>query len=63
MTQAYPELGYFVLGGHIHDPRPAVDHFKLGEELGSRHGLVVRATGIKRYWRGCAVRPPALRQR
>ena len=34
MTQPYPELGYFVLGGHIHDPSPAIEHFKLGEELG-----------------------------
>lgn len=34
MTQPYPELGFFVLGGHIHDPRPAVEHFKLGEQLG-----------------------------
>jgi len=34
MTQRYPELGYFVLGGHIHDPQPAVAHFKLGEQLG-----------------------------
>ena len=34
MTQRYPELGYFVLGGHIHDPRPAVGHFKQGEQLG-----------------------------
>ncbi|MFT4564580.1 MAG: 5,10-methylenetetrahydromethanopterin reductase [Gammaproteobacteria bacterium] len=34
MTQPYPELGYFVLGGHIHDPQPAVGHFKQGEELG-----------------------------
>ncbi|MGB1883191.1 MAG: TIGR03857 family LLM class F420-dependent oxidoreductase [Gammaproteobacteria bacterium] len=32
--QPYPELGYFVLGGHIHDPSPAIDHFKLGEQLG-----------------------------
>ena len=34
MTQPYPELGFVVLGGHIHDPRPAVEHFKLGEQLG-----------------------------
>ena len=34
MPQAFPELGYFVLGGHIHDPSPAVEQFKLGEELG-----------------------------
>lgn len=34
MTQPYPELGYFVLGGHIHDPSPAIEQFKLGEELG-----------------------------
>lgn len=34
MTQRYPELGYFVLGGHIHDPRPAIGHFEQGEQLG-----------------------------
>lgn len=34
MTQPYLELGFFVLGGHIHDPRPAVEDFKLGEQLG-----------------------------
>lgn len=34
MTQRYPELGYFALGGHIHDPRPAIGHFEQGEQLG-----------------------------
>ena len=34
MSQTYPELGFFVLGGHIQNPQPLADHVRLGQELG-----------------------------
>ena len=34
MSQTYPELGFFVLGGHIQNPQPLAEHVRLGQELG-----------------------------
>jgi probable F420-dependent oxidoreductase len=35
MTQPYyPELGYWTLGGHVHDPRPLIAEAKEGERIG-----------------------------
>lgn len=35
MTQKlYPELGYWTLGGHVHDPRPIIREAHEGERLG-----------------------------
>jgi probable F420-dependent oxidoreductase len=34
MTQPYPELGYWTLGGHVPDPTPLLGEVREGERLG-----------------------------
>lgn len=34
MSTFYPELGYWTLGGHVHDPRPIIEEAQEGERIG-----------------------------
>lgn len=34
MSTLYPELGYWILGGHVRDPRPIIDEAREGERIG-----------------------------
>ena len=47
MTQPYPELGFMILGGHVHDPRPAISELKTGENLGLGSVWISERPGTK----------------
>ena len=47
MTQKYPELGFMILGGHVHHPRPAIEELKLGEKLGFGSVWISERPGTK----------------
>ena len=47
MTQFYPELGFTVIGGHVHDPRPAFEQLRCGEKLGLGSVWISERPGTK----------------
>lgn len=46
-TQAYPELGFMILGGHVPDPRPALAELVAGERLGLGSVWISERPGTK----------------